>query len=292
MSPILISIIIPTYNRRKILESTLKALEKQNFEDFEVVIVDDGSEDKTQDMMNNFLKNTVIKIKYFKKNHEGQGIARNFGLEKANGEFVLFLGDDMIPLPNLLQEHFNTHTIKKNIAVLGYVDWHPDLKITDFMQWLAPCGFGFNYCDIKNPDNVDFSHFYTSNISLEKKWLEQEKFDPIFKGYGFEDIDLGYRLFKKGLKIIYNPKAKVFHCHQISLGEYCSKSEQIAKALILFSKKHPELSKKWIKPILSVYLISALLRKAPFLKKLNKNLYFLSQVTFYKYRALKMLKKL
>lgn len=287
----MISAIIPTFNRKEILKMTLEALERQKFQDFEVIIVDDGSTDGTSQMLGGFLKRTSIKIRYFEKNHEGQGRARNFGIERAEGELILFLGDDMIPTVNLLEEHSKTHNQYKNVAVLGYVDWHPDLKITDFMRWLAPCGFGFNYCAIKNPENVDFSHFYTSNISLEKKWLEQEKFDPIFKGYGFEDIDLGYRLCQRGLKIIYNPKARVFHYHQIALEEYCQKSEQIAKALVLFGKKHPELAKKWIKPILSVYFATRFLRRVLGLKYLNKKLYFLIEVTFHKYKALKSVKK-
>jgi len=200
----MISVIIPTYNRLGKLQKTLESFGEQTLSKkyFEIIVVDDGGSDGTKEFIEDFQKSTELNLKYFFLGHGGPGRARNFGVEKAIFPVVFFCGDDTYPEKNLLEIHLNHHRKKNSIAVLGMALWDESEKVTDFMRWLAPSGPQFHYNTIKNRSDAGFDHFYTCNISLEKKWFETEKFDERFD-CAFEDIDLGLRLEKKGLKIFF-----------------------------------------------------------------------------------------
>jgi len=109
---ILFSIIIPTYNRAHLLPDTLDSVLKQTYLHFEVIIVDDGSTDNTQEVVQNkYLDNN--KVKYFYKKNEERGVARNFGLTKAIGQYALFFDSDDIMHSNHL-ECLNNNILKLN----------------------------------------------------------------------------------------------------------------------------------------------------------------------------------
>ncbi len=99
-----VSVIIPTYNRCDKLLNCLRFLNEQNFprEDFEIIVVNDGSDDNTE------LKLKKIKYKnfsFYTQKNSGQGIARNLGIEKAKGEILIFIGDDIYAQKNFLNTH-------------------------------------------------------------------------------------------------------------------------------------------------------------------------------------------
>src|SRR3989338_10269307 len=100
----MISVIIPTYNRLEKLKKTLASCQSQTLakKDFEVIVVDDGSNDGTGDFMSGQIKTKAIKLKYFNLGHHGPERARNFGVAKADGEIILFCGDDTCLAENLL----------------------------------------------------------------------------------------------------------------------------------------------------------------------------------------------
>ncbi len=233
------TIIIPTYNRAKILKKCLDALKEQTFKDFEIIIVDDGSTDETMEVIK---KTKELKIKYIYQTHSQQGTARNKGLLKAKGKYIFFIGDDIIPKEDWIEEHLKYHKRSKNMAVLGLTLWSKDIKKNDFMDYLAPNGPQFNYGKIKNENNCGWDFFWTSNISIEKINLRNERFDENFKGWGYEDLELGYRLGKKGTKIHFNPNAIAYHHHYYEFpDEFLKKQSESAKSALYFSKKHPEL---------------------------------------------------
>lgn len=236
----MISIIIPTYNRKEILLKTLCSIERQNFQkdNFEVIVIDDGSSDNTEYSINDFKKNTKIKLKYFQQNNSGPSNARNLGVEKAVGKIVLFSGDDTLFHKNMLYEHNLSHQKQKGIAVLGSILWSEDVNPNEFMNYLAPHGPQFHYNTIKNINNARFTHFYTCNISLEKKLLQYERFDDNFKFAALEDIELGLRLEKNGLKIIYNKNAVVYHCHHYEPGLFYKRMINMGKSITIFQNKY------------------------------------------------------
>ncbi|EKD93704.1 MAG: cell wall biosynthesis glycosyltransferase [uncultured bacterium] len=265
-----ISAIIPTHNRSDILGMCLEALEKQTLkrDEFEVIVVNDGSNDtqKTEHILKKF-ESSQLNLQWFTQPNAGQGIARNKALKKAKGKIVIFLNDDIIGIPTLLEEHWKIHTKnpQDNVAVLGFIDWHPDLEVNEFMQWMVNGssifgkfgGHQFAFEKLKRGEKPNYNFFYTSNLSLKRKFLGEKPFDENFSKYGWEDIDLGYRLEKeRGLKIIYNDHAIGHHYHPMDEESLGRRMEMIGKSAHLIDKKHPELHKV---PSLSKKLIFHLL---------------------------------
>lgn len=98
--PTLISVIIPTYNRSTVLQRAIDSVLAQSFTHFELIIVDDGSDDNTHELLLSLIDSQ--KIKYFKQNNLGVSAARNLGAKNANGDYLAFLDSDDEWLPNKL----------------------------------------------------------------------------------------------------------------------------------------------------------------------------------------------
>lgn len=272
-----ISVVIPTYNRAEKLKKSLTALSQQTFKssEYEVIVVSDGCTDNTKDVVESF-KPKLENLKLLSQENQGQGAARNRGFQATKGKYVIFLQDDIYADPNLLQEHLNTHkqSNRTNTAVLGHIEWHKGLEVNDIMRWstgeFSFCSFfkghQFDFESIKK-NGATFWHFYTSNISLSKELLLKESFDLRFQGYGWEDIELGYRLTKKrNLKITYNPRAIVAHDHPLDLAAIKKRMFQIGENAVLFQRLHPKLS---ILPKTFKKYIFKLISSLPILKVLQ-----------------------
>ncbi|MDA2926689.1 glycosyltransferase [Acidobacteria bacterium AH-259-G07] len=285
----LLSIIIPTYNRKPILKKTLAALQGQPLEKtrYEVIVVDDGSTDGTSEELDQWAATLDLNLKVFHQTNRGQGPARNLALGKAAGKYILFLGDDIIPGLDFLNCHLEAHEREpKSVAVVGFTDWHEGQEITEFMRFIAPYGQQFNFEKVeKHPRNLSFAYFYTSNISLESKWLQEERFDEDFKGYGCEDQELGYRLVKKGLELIFVKEARAFHLHPLTEEDLCRRMRSSGRALFVFFKKHPQIHgtvylHRW--PML-IWMTVFLLYKLRLARILDKKLHWNSMLVYHQY---------
>ncbi|MFH0776710.1 MAG: glycosyltransferase family 2 protein [Patescibacteria group bacterium] len=237
-----ISVIIPTFNRAEVLRRMLNLLTIQTFTDFELVVVDDGSTDSTPRVLAEFKKKVDFPFQFFSQKNSGQAVARNLALQKISGELVLFLGDDMLPKSNLLEVHHNFHQKfpQPNFACLGLVRWHPAIRVSRFMRWLERSGVQFKFDDLQKNSETDFWRFYTANLSLKTAFLDAEKFSEKFSGWGFEDAELGFRLAKKGLKLLFEPAALVEHFHEISADSLAERQFAAGRNLVQFQKLHPE----------------------------------------------------
>ena len=89
-----ISVIIPVYNTEKYIEKCLESLAKQTMQDFEVIIVNDGSTDNSKKVIKDYMKNSNLDIKYLEKENGGLASARNYGVERASGKYISFLDSD------------------------------------------------------------------------------------------------------------------------------------------------------------------------------------------------------
>lgn len=238
-----ISVVIPTYNRADVLRRTLNLLTLQTLDRraFEVIIVDDGSTDATPDVLREWVAKDILKLKTFTQPNAGAGVARNRGLDAATGDIVVFLGDDMLPAPDLLTSHFrfHVHHPAREAACLGRVEWATDLSVTPFMQWLMTSGTQFRFHDLHADVRVDFRRFYTSNISLKRPFLGSERFDMRFHGWGFEDTELGFRLAARGLELRYAPDALVHHHHPMDDRDLARRMEAAGRNAVLFQSLHP-----------------------------------------------------
>ncbi|MBI2251431.1 MAG: glycosyltransferase [Armatimonadetes bacterium] len=232
----ILSVVIATLGRNEI-ERLLDSLEGQNFQDkFEVIIV--GEEESLR------FKNFSFKVKYLKRLKSGAAAARNAGVENSQGEFILFLDDDLIAEENLFAEHLNFLKDKAVSGVLG------DIKNENssggiFTDFLIERDLQNSYQGIDAQD-VSYDYFYTGNISLRKKvFLASGGFDEDFNVYGYEDLELGYRLNKLGFKIKYNPQAKGTHLLKREFISFCKRKIMLGESAVIFAKKHPELKKEF-----------------------------------------------
>lgn len=246
----LISVVLPTYNRASVLKTSLERLSQQKGVEFEVIVVDDGSSDGTSEISNvQFPMSNWKRLKYIHQSNSGQAVARNRGMKEAKGELILFFQDDTFAVEDdFLKKHLDAHEkhSDQNIAVLGFTTWDSALEINDYMLFLEASGWQFGYAFLK-PGFVDhpdpWKFFYTSNISIKKSLFNKEKFNEKFRAYGWEDMELGYRLWKNhGMKLFYEPNAKAHHHHLIPEADLPKKMRKVGSSALKFQKLHPELS--------------------------------------------------
>jgi len=113
------SIVIPTYNRAVMIKTTIEAVLGQEYSNFEIIVVDDGSTDNTEAVVNSI---SDSRIRYYKKENEERGAARNYGANLAKGEYINFVDSDDITYPNHLKEAYNfiLRNDKPALFHLGY----------------------------------------------------------------------------------------------------------------------------------------------------------------------------
>lgn len=237
---VFVSIVIPTYNRKPILEKCLRALQVQKLSaasasGYEVVVVDDGSTDGTWEFLAE-CKDEFPHLRSFQQQHQGPAAARNLGIKQAQGDIIVFIDSDLVVTENFLQAHVDA--LKQG---------QKKLKSDHFFTY----GAVINTCNFHNPTSepykiTDFSaaFFATGNVAIPKHWLEKAGlFDTRFQLYGWEDLELGVRLKKLGLKLIKCPAAVGYHWHPpFSLEQIprlIDKEIQRGRMGVLFYQKHP-----------------------------------------------------
>ncbi len=205
-----LSIIIPTFNRLQQLQRVLDALENQTFpvERFEVVVVSDGSNDGTNEYLKNF--HPPFTFSPLIQSNQGPAAARNHGIELAQGKWILFLDDDVVPMPELVAEHRRMLDQDENIVVLGPMLIPPKVQLEPWIVWEARM-LEKQYRAMQAGLWVSTARqFYTGNTSLARRHLvEAGGFDARF--YRAEDVELAYRLAELGLRFVFVPEAVGYH---------------------------------------------------------------------------------
>jgi len=225
------SIVIPTYNREKLLKATLLSLSKQNYpkDKYEIIVVDDG-DDGTDNMIE---KLNISNLRYFKIENLGYKCvsrARNFGIKKAENGIIVFVDSDIVVTPNFILEHVKNHVKNRNLVVIGYTsalaneEKHNNKKIMRIVEKnynkiskipIIPEyreGIYKSCSDNLNKFATPWETFITSNVSVRKQHIiDVGMFDENFRGWGLEDIELGYRLIKRGLIFKLNRNALGYH---------------------------------------------------------------------------------
>lgn len=266
-----ISVIIPTFNRCDVLLKCIESLLDQSisYSEYEILTVNDGSTDETKKSMTRFLipRDRTAKVIYLEQENKGPAAARNMAIKYAKGKYLFFTGDDIIASKDLLNRHFVILESQENIASLGFTSWDRELKVTKFMNFLIFKGMQFDYNGLSDGQNVSWRRFYTSNIFIEARWFRNEFFDERFCYPAWEDIEMGYRLYKKGLRIIFNKKAVAFHHHIITEEAFYHKIRQGYRCIPYFYKKHPEIAQ--FKPkVIKITLILFVFRNINFYTKI------------------------
>jgi glycosyltransferase involved in cell wall biosynthesis len=237
-----LSVIIPTFNRHFTLEKALSAYLQQTALSSiaEIVVVDDGSVDSTGAVVDRLSRGSAVPIRYCRQENKGPAAARNVGIREAASELILFTDDDIIPGPTLVAQHLEWHCSfpGSSTAVLGFVTWDPEVNPTPFMKWYGSYGALFSYSQFVGRTEIDSSYLYTCNVSLKTQFLRNNGlFDEDFKSAAYEDAELGYRLAKAGLRLLYNPRAIAYHRQFFFYSDACRKALGNTPATRLFLQK-------------------------------------------------------
>ncbi len=239
-----LSVIIPTYNRRKILERTLPTLLAQDFpaHDCEIVVVVDGSTDGSLEFLER--QKPVFRLKVIPQPNRGQTAARNVGLKAAEGDLVLFFDDDILCPPGILQQHSAAHVGSDSLWVHGPIYVAPEsprtlLRYKTEVQHASYYGHIDPASPIRFPKDLWF--LSACNISIRREiLLAHGGFDECAPGY--EDVELGLRLWKAGLQFHYLPSAVAYELLVKPSWQFLHKrmSRKYARSEIYLSRKYPE----------------------------------------------------
>jgi glycosyltransferase involved in cell wall biosynthesis len=237
------SVIICTRNRAELLRKVLDALCDQTLriENFEVVVIDDGSIDDTRRMVEYF--KPILPVCYAHQVSSGLAAGKNHGLALARGHIVVFLDDDDVPDSRLLEQHCLTHQEHPQewYAVLGFTGLSAELKKSPLMRFVTEVGgYLFSYPSITHGDVLDFSFFRGGGTSCKRMFLMRHgMFNPAFR-FGCEDIELGYRLSKCGLQVIYNSHAVSRMIRTLNFDDFCRRSYAQGRSNWIFCTMHPD----------------------------------------------------
>jgi cellulose synthase/poly-beta-1,6-N-acetylglucosamine synthase-like glycosyltransferase len=238
-----ISVIIPTFNRATLLRASLASLAAQSLprDEYEVVVINDGSTDDTAEVCAGFAAQMALRT--FRIANSGISAAKNLGVFTARAPVILFFDDDDTAHPGLLEQHVAMHrqNPEENLAVLGHTTWAPDLDVTPLMEYILEIGqFLFAYKNLSDGQLLDFSYFWGGRTSCKRSLLAAHGiFNPNFRSI-IEDIELGYRLAKFGLKVVFNRHAASYMVRPIGFDDFCRRSERQGRGMALFSQTHPE----------------------------------------------------
>ncbi|MEU7585794.1 glycosyltransferase [Micromonospora sp. NPDC049230] len=231
------SVIVPTYNRVALLARTLDALSRQEMDGrrFEVLVVDDGSTDNTAEVVDTFRER--LDLRYFYQPDEGFRVAaaRNVGIQHAAADVCVFLDSGVLAHSRCVRAHLDNHTGATSVAVIGYVycfnhnnedaeQMHASLDFDDVDGTIAALAEQGRWLD-------DREHFYRrypgdAIADLPAPWLMYWTcdvsartadlraiggFDEAFRSWGYEDVDLAYRLHRAGARFVVDRAASAIH---------------------------------------------------------------------------------
>jgi glycosyltransferase involved in cell wall biosynthesis len=201
-----VSVVIPVKNAEKTIRKTVNSVLEQSYENFEIIAVDDGSEDRTREVLEEFSRDKKIKL-FRNKKSVGPAVTRNLGFRKAKGEIIFFTDSDCEVPRDWIEKILREYGDEKIAGVGGYLkpgknNWVAKLELLQNKFILG----------IKNKRIIGKAKTpmgYTNNVSYRKEILEEVGgFDESFPSPAGEDIDLKKRVCEKYI-VVYIPLAVI-----------------------------------------------------------------------------------
>jgi glycosyltransferase involved in cell wall biosynthesis len=231
------SVIIPVYNRPDELAELLGCLVRQTYQNFEVVIVEDGSRIKADEVVKSFQKS--LTINYFYKENGGQGFARNYGFERAKGDyFVIFDSDALIEADYLQIVHHRLQT--------DYVDFYggPDTDHPDFTPIQKAISYSmtslFTTGGIRGKKTNLGGTFHPRSFNMgisRKVWQQTGGFQISRMG---EDIIFSIRALRLGFRSALIPEAFIYHKRRTDFGAFFRQLQFFGRARINIARFYPD----------------------------------------------------
>lgn len=242
------TVILPTYNRLDQLKSVLTGLEKQTYptENFEVIVISDGSTDGTYEYLQTL--QTSLQLNPIQQQNGGAASARNTGISQAKSEMILFIDDDVVPAPGLIQEHARIHEDSDdNIVVIGPMLTPSDYDMHPWVVWEQEMLYKQYHAMQAGEYQPTARQFYTGNTSLTRACLEVSGgFDTRFRRA--EDVELAYRLSDQGVGFVFAPDAIGYHYADRSFKSWFAIPYDYGRNDVVFAL---EKGQAWILPYMA-----------------------------------------
>lgn len=253
--PHLISIIVPVYNRRDEVADLLDSLAKQSDTDFETVIVEDGSTDRCEDICRSYADS--LKLSYYWKENEGRSIARNYGMDRADGDFFVFVDSDCILPPDYIA------SLRRALAE----------RPTDCFG--GPDAAHDSFTDMQKAINYSMTAFLTTG-GIRGGKVQLEKFVPRTFNMGFsrdvynkvggfremfsEDIDMSTRIRLAGYLITLYRDVRVFHKRRVDLKKFWRQVHVFGMSRITLQLLYPGSMKAvhWLPALFVIFAVAML----------------------------------
>ena len=249
-----LSLIVPVYNRPQEVQELLESLAAQDNRDFEIIIVEDGSTVRCDRIVGQY--KSAIDIKYFFKENSGPGLSRNYGAERAEGKYVVFLDSDCI-IPRQYTQVVRQACQEAGVDAFGGPDRAHD-----------------SFTNIQKAINYSMTSFFTTG-GIRGQKQSMEKFHPRSFNMGFsqevlkatggfsglrfgEDIDMSIRIMAAGFKTCLLPEAYVFHKRRTSFRKFFKQVYNSGMARINLYLLHPH-SLKLVHFLPACFVIGCLL---------------------------------
>ncbi|MBU1727501.1 MAG: glycosyltransferase [Candidatus Omnitrophica bacterium] len=285
MSNPLVSIIIPAKNAEKTLARCLDSLLVLDYDNYEIIIIDDFSQDETPVILSKYLPKINIITNPVAR---GPSFSRNVGVFKARGEFFAFTDADCIVDKNWLKELLAGFALDGVISCGGSQDVPADE--TDFGKkvYLAMKKIGFisDYLRKSGEGILSVDHNPTCNVMYKKEAFRQEGgfLEELWPG---EDVEFDFRLKKRGYRIVFNPKALVYHYKPQDTASFLRMMDRYGWAQGFLVKKYGIFRKiqavPIIIPLVLVFILGLLIYKL-FLTGILVFLCFISLLFYFNFK--------
>lgn len=234
-----ISVVVPTFNRRDRLHRVLMGLSRQTIAgSFEVVVVSDGSTDGTDEYLRS--GETPLDVTVVTQTNAGPAAARNAGLLASRGTVVLFVDDDVVPSPDLVEQHLLTHEASPDdIVAIGPMLTPGDAVLSPWVEWEQHQLYKQYNAMRDGLYDCTFRQFYTGNASVPRHCLiDVGMFDCNFRRA--EDVELAFRLHQSGVAFRFVPEARGYHYADRTFASWLATASEYGRNDVTFMRSGNE----------------------------------------------------
>jgi len=227
-----VSVIVPVFNSAKVVGDCITSLLDQDYpkENYEIIIVDDGSTDNVKDVVSG-----LRGVRFIPQQHAGPAAARNLGVAKASGDIVLFTDADCIPNQDWIRQMVEPFS---DAGVAGVSGTYRTLNSASLMARFVGYEIAHRHARMSRFDSIDF--IGTAYAGYRKSVFEKfNGFDTGFATSSGEDPDLSFRMDAAGNRLVFQPHAVVAHRHPESLHAYLRQKFWRAYWRVRLYGKHP-----------------------------------------------------
>jgi GT2 family glycosyltransferase len=242
LDPMELSVLIPTYQRPEAINRCLRELAIQQTDaQFEIIIGLDGDASSTPDP--EVPQELASCTRVSRYGRVGLLRLRQEMLAAASGQLVLWLNDDVIAHQHLLQSHVAAHLGRSDtVIVAGKADWKPIAQPNLFDQLVQESDLVF-FAQPNHSAETDFRNCYGLNLSFPREFaIDVGGVASVEEHYGYEDIELAWRLVRAGASCVYEPAARVMHDHRYTPRDVHRREYLLGRAAFAFGQTNPSFA--------------------------------------------------